>query len=555
MVNPILSKIRIRPLLLGCFVLVALIPITIISINTYRAAWLDAWREIREKHQLLAENLASPIAIYVANHQEMLRMLAQRLQEYDLHDEVKIRSVLQQTLDQVTGFKALMLINPEGSLQYCIDRHGKEQRKIDLTKVAFFNHIPKNRIAVSSIVKSPISQKPAIFITVNMGGDSNVLVGASLRIEHIDKLRKQIRFGKQGHSAIIDDRGRVIAHPNAAWMEAITDLSELSIVKRMMAGGTGVTEFFSPYIKQDMVAGYTQIPGLGWGVMVPQPRSEVRAQVIHIMNHYLLWGAVSLIMAVTAAGLIARGITKPINELAASATKMLRSNFRKSMPLVSNGPKEIVLMGSALNEAVNGLVQSRREFEELNESLQIRVEKATAELRAANEKLEVLASSDYLTKLANRRYFETFFNSTLKRREVDPKPFVLLLLDVDKFKSINDMFGHGAGDAVLSRIAGELQSHVRENDLVARYGGDEFIALMDAEKQVALQRAKQISVAVEKYIFEQNDKTFTITVSIGLLYIDGMLGMSRDELFAKVDDAMYTAKKRGRNTIVEVSTC
>ena len=99
-----------------------------------------------------------------------------------------------------------------------------------------------------------------------------LLIG-ELKIAPIEKLRRGIRFGKGGHSAIVDNHGRVIAHPNPDWMNNdIVDLSNLPIVQKMMAGETGVTEFFSPFKKHDMVAGYTSVAGLGWGIMVPQPK-------------------------------------------------------------------------------------------------------------------------------------------------------------------------------------------------------------------------------------------------------------------------------------------
>ena len=115
-----------------------------------------------------------------------------------------------------------------------------------------------------------------------------VLLG-ELRTDLIEELRRTIRFGEKGHSAIVDKFGRVIAHPNPKWMEEMHDLSAQDLVQKMMRGESGVTEFYSPFLKEQMVAGYAAVPEIGWGVMVPQPKSEIERQVRALLYAQFGW--------------------------------------------------------------------------------------------------------------------------------------------------------------------------------------------------------------------------------------------------------------------------
>jgi diguanylate cyclase (GGDEF)-like protein len=128
-----------------------------------------------------------------------------------------------------------------------------------------------------------------------------------------------------------------------------------------------------------------------------------------------------------------------------------------------------------------------------------------------------------------------------------------MLIDVDNFKEINDRYGHPAGDAVLVKLAAILQTAMRTDDLVARYGGDEFVALMRCAPDVAARRAEEIRAAIETQEFTWENKIMHTTVSVGLLSCKGAASRSIDGLLRAVDAALYDAKERGRNQVVAVS--
>ena len=170
------------------------------------------------------------------------------------------------------------------------------------------------------------------------------------------------------------------------------------------------------------------------------------------------------------------------------------------------------------------------------------------------DELEFLAAYDNLTGLLNRREFDNRLNDEVRRAKRVRRPFVLLLLDVDYFKHINDNYGHQAGDHVLRVLAGLLKKQVREVDFVGRTGGEEFgIILTETSEQDARETAERIRRVVEEKQFAINEqKPVHVTLSIGMAtYPDD--GANTDMLISYADEALYRAKDGGRNRVVAFS--
>ncbi len=554
--------LSINLLLLFSFMLVALMPIVFFGIKVYQAAWDNALREVHEKHQLLAENLAAPISIYVKSQQTHLVLAAEFLTQREISaNPVQIKSVLDETLRSATGFRSIFALDGDLKVRSYV---GELTLANDTRPLMFSNSrylsdaLTHNERTVSSIVEHPFSGAPAIFITVpaKLGPgpeDVRLLVG-ELDIQPIEQLRRGIRFGKGGHSAIVDSFGRVIAHPNASWMQKIKDISNLNIVQEMMAGKTGVVEFYSPFKKEQMVAGYTSVPELGWGIMVPQPLEEVADQVRAILYSQFGWGLLGLSLAIVMAHFLGRWITKPIDDLATAGSHLSKQDFRQNLPKPrATAPLEVQQLATAFSDAIHGLSMSRAEVEALNRTLQQRISEATTELRQANTRLSVLARSDHLTKLANRRHFEQTISNITSRRKGDKGDICLLLVDIDHFKDINDMYGHPAGDMVLVQLADILDRNMRQSDLAARYAGDEFVLLIHAGADIGRERAAAILAEIGGQNFSYDGREMKVTVSIGLVSFCLADQQSQfDHILRMVDEAMYEAKRAGRNTVAEV---
>ncbi len=382
----------LNQLLIGAFVLVALLPMTLIGVRLYHAAWDDAWREVYEKHRLLAMNLASPLRLYVQDHQTMLAMLANRLA-----GRARSREAVELLEDSDTilpDFRSLSLVSREGDLLYstALKAIAPGQRRLFADEACFRYSLAKGQPKLSAMQYSPLDDAPTLIMSrpvFGRDGQVQAVLLAELNIDYIEQLRRNIHFGERGHSAIVDQTGHVIAHPNPDWMREIRDLSHLSVVQKMMAGQTGVTEFYSPFVKQDMVAGFTAVPGIGWGVMVPQPKREVARQVHALLYSHLAWAGGALLLAIAVAVFLARLVSRPLVRLAVAADEMARNRFKGRLPSPGRHvPREISQLDDALHNLISGLLISRHRLEQLNENLQQKVNEATAQLRETNEQLE-----------------------------------------------------------------------------------------------------------------------------------------------------------------------
>ncbi len=179
--------------------------------------------------------------------------------------------------------------------------------------------------------------------------------------------------------------------------------------------------------------------------------------------------------------------------------------------------------------------------------------RSTDEFAVTHKRLLQEALTDPLTQLPNRRHGLDFLASEWAFAQSNSLPMACLLLDIDHFKRINDTYGHAAGDAVLRQLADLLKRTSRVEDLVFRYGGEEFAAVLpNASIRAAVQIAERIRSVVEKYSFLWEHQTIPVTLSIGVANLNGGEKDSQT-LIETADAALYQAKKSGRNRVVAAS--
>lgn len=170
------------------------------------------------------------------------------------------------------------------------------------------------------------------------------------------------------------------------------------------------------------------------------------------------------------------------------------------------------------------------------------------ERKSYEEKLKHFAVHDQLTGLLNRRGLEDILSRTIARAKRGAVSS-LLYTDLDNFKDVNDTIGHSAGDDVLVILVDLLKAALRTEDVVFRLGGDEFAVLLDGiDGREALFAAERLRAAVEAHRFELQGRVFPLSLSIGVVRIDGTLALG--ELLSEADTAMYRAKSQGKNRVV-----
>nr|WP_216667506.1 diguanylate cyclase [Saccharibacillus deserti] len=204
-----------------------------------------------------------------------------------------------------------------------------------------------------------------------------------------------------------------------------------------------------------------------------------------------------------------------------------------------------------------------RELNLQNDVLQERnrsLDRTRLELSQANRRLEEMALTDSLTECYNRHYLTQRLEQEMIDNVQQRIPFSFVLFDIDFFKSINDRYGHVAGDEMLYRTAQIVKKHIRSTDILARYGGEEFILYLPCTgRDTARQIAEQVRFAVESNLvsLEHAPAPVSVTVSLGVLSIEDfeqerLPDNSEDfltQLFTEVDKPLYEAKKNGRNRI------
>jgi len=177
----------------------------------------------------------------------------------------------------------------------------------------------------------------------------------------------------------------------------------------------------------------------------------------------------------------------------------------------------------------------------------IRYQKALKEQQAL---LEHIAREDKVTGLCNRRYFEENGQLECLRATRYHHPLALLLGDIDHFKFVNDQYGHASGDNVLRQVGQTLVQHCRNNDLIARCGGDEFgILLPESQMDEALKAAERLCTAVRELRFTCGGHSFQVTMSFGLTSFFSARPVNLPELMEEADRALYAAKHKGRNRV------
>ena len=182
-------------------------------------------------------------------------------------------------------------------------------------------------------------------------------------------------------------------------------------------------------------------------------------------------------------------------------------------------------------------------------ALQDELRDKNRQLEEVLSRVEVLAVTDPLTQLYNRRHFEILIENEFATTARYKSPASCLMIDVDFFKQVNDQYGHRAGDKVLKEIAQIIKSCLRKVDTVARWGGEEFVVLLPrTEKEYALIAAERILTAISGHSFADINKQ--ITVSIGIASMPDPSIDSSEKLVDASDAALYEAKGSGRNRII-----
>jgi len=232
--------------------------------------------------------------------------------------------------------------------------------------------------------------------------------------------------------------------------------------------------------------------------------------------------------------------------------KKARPEFNDIPVIMLTGAEDVKLKIKGLEQGASDYVTKPFDPGELIARVKVhyKIRTLQEELKATNRRLEELSNTDGLTKLYNRRYFMELLELEFQRAQRYQAKFSFVMIDIDNFKNFNDSYGHLMGDSILYEIAQILQENLRVNDVVGRYGGEEFALFMpETDLKGALVVAERYRKRIEDFVLVESERKLKVTISLGAAaYPNPQIG-TVDDLIRLADNALYKAKRNGRNRV------
>lgn len=327
-------------------------------------------------------------------------------------------------------------------------------------------------------------------------------------------LDRQAAKYKTSVSFIVDREGRVIIHPDPDKID-----KPLPFDFVLASSTNSILEFDA--IEGHKLAAYSTVDDLGWTLFTTVSSNEVFEPILGQLTKSIM------LMSILGAALLFLLSHTLANELSKS---ML--NLKAYVSRVLHGETTYDL-GQFPNNEIGAIA---KEVLQLTEQ----------ELYRKNKELEHLAAKDQLTQLFNRRKIDQISNEEFYRFTRDGTTFSLIMFDVDYFKAINDVHGHGVGDEVLIAVASISQDQLRTTDRLGRWGGEEFLVICpETGLDEATFIAERLRRAIEQHLFSSDLK---VTISLGVSTVKS--GEDLKSFMHRLDSHLYEAKKAGRNCII-----
>jgi len=339
---------------------------------------------------------------------------------------------------------------------------------------------------------------------------------------------------------LTDGEGRVLA---ASRNHEQAPIERVPLAALLTDAGPGIREYTNAR-ELHVVGAAHPLARWGWYATVEAPFDQAFAPVLAVVSRVFVVDLCVILLFSYLAYRITTRMVRPIETLSNAARNIAQGDFDHEIPEPSTHD-EIGLLARTFNDMMRRLRGYQSEIETANQSLTER----NIELQQAKETFQQLSITDGLTKLHNHRFFQDHLTREIKRVTRSLEPLSMLMADIDDFKSLNDRFGHAAGDELLEGLARVMNEMVRDSDLLARYGGEEFVVLApntDLEGAYRLAEKIRINIAERSFILDDSLRPMRVTISIGVAQYEG----NRKTFFQATDRALYRAKAEGKNCVV-----
>ena len=414
----------------------------------------------------------------------------------------------------ITGSNAIQLFRTDGS------------ELVNVTTRRHFKEAMKGREFVSDIIVSMSTGEMIIVLEVPIKNDKDQPIGMLQRnfnLIDIQNFTKSLDI-KQNSIVIVDREGRIIADSDKVFSSAteyIDDGSYTLISQKIQEDSKTFGTLHLTIHGSDSLVSYSRNYITGWIIFVVQPYHFIWEQILFKLVAAISLGIFLLLIVSILANRLAYKATKPIIDITLAADKIARGNNSVER-LEIKSDDEVGQMADAFNR-----------------------------LRTLRDNYQLQAEVDRLTKLYNKTTTENICKLKLKDWNSSSSSFpdslmAFYIIDLDHFKDVNDTLGHQFGDKVLVEFSNRLRKIFRPNDCVGRFGGDEFIIIIDnlPSTEIIVRKAENIKrIACDLTV---DGKNVGISASIGISIVPPQ-GTDYDTLFKSADEALYQVKAAGRN--------
>ena len=347
-------RIRLRYTLTATFTLIAIVPVLFLGIWVERTSYLREVASVEEKHLLLAKNITNALELYTHDAAALFDFLVEC-------GTAQIWPAGSSELAKSLDFRHFAFIRPDGTVSMSLHPDGTSENILPQAGLASLAPLAATNGRHFRNVMADAEGRPTIYL-VEMLPSGETAVGA-MGIEYITKWQRQITFGERGHAAIVDGSGNIIAHPNQEWSHMMKNISKVKPVKHMIGGEIGVTEFYSPAVKADMITGYTVVPGVGWGVMVPQPLDELSDKAASARGVQIGIMVGGVIVAAFLGWLLSGLLIRPISAVVGAAGQIGKGDLEARVPNFPDvTPREYRELGMAFNSMAGTIQDERRQL-------------------------------------------------------------------------------------------------------------------------------------------------------------------------------------------------
>jgi diguanylate cyclase (GGDEF)-like protein len=435
-------------------------------------------------------------------------------------------------LEAKRSFSDVILLNGEGTV--LLTRTGPAEREMNLKDRDYFRAARDGRAFVSGVFRNRLTGRYAFAVSrpLRYRGEIRGVLAGTVLLSDLVRIVESMGLGSLGAVYITDPERRLVAASSEADVRSPADTTEEGPVLDNLAVREAVARR-EGVVKYRLESGRTVIGAYGWcprlnlGMVVELRGDQAYLPITRLLEFFAQFAAGLLVLQLVLAYALSARLVRPIRALADAAGTLEGREY----PEVAAPRTDTEL--DSLVDAFNRMARAVRDREGL---------------------LKENAARDSLTGMYNHAKIEEFLDFEIRRGRRDDRPVCFVMMDIDHFKSVNDTFGHQAGDTVLKETAGLILRSGRDGDIVGRYGGEEFAVILNARSPgEAAAYCERIRKTVEDTAFVHEGVEMRVTISLGFACAPPST-TGPFKLIRAADKALYAAKQAGRNRVVAAAS-